>query len=326
MAPQEVDRRDSAQLSQLEIDQWRDKKRYLWLMGLIAPDGAVRRAAGGVGVQPVGLARGGAGAVLDRPDPALHPAAGAGPAVRPGRPEPARRGDGAAGERQVLPLLHLHLHPVPVRQRHLRRVPVHRVRPELAGFDGGLGWPAKIGLALSVGVLGGIGINTAHEMGHKKDAAGALAVQDHAGADLLRPLLHRAQPRPPRPRRHPGGSRVGPLRRDVLGVPAAQRIRQPEVVVGAGGQAAAAGGQSPGWHSVQRRAQCVGDVGRALRRADRRVRVGADPVRRHLRGVRLHAAGDRQLPGALRAAAAEDSTAAATSGARRSTAGTPTTS
>ena len=38
------------------------------------------------------------------------------------------------------------------------------------GFDGGLSWPAKIGLALSVGVLGGVGINTAHEMGHKKDA------------------------------------------------------------------------------------------------------------------------------------------------------------
>ena len=67
------------------------------------------------------------------------------------------------------------------------------------GFDGGLGWAAKIGLALSVGVLGGVGINTAHEMGHKKDEAGALAVEDHARADLLRPLLHRAQPRPPRP-------------------------------------------------------------------------------------------------------------------------------
>jgi alkane 1-monooxygenase len=38
------------------------------------------------------------------------------------------------------------------------------------GFDGGLGWPAKVGLALSVGVLGGVGINTAHELGHKKDA------------------------------------------------------------------------------------------------------------------------------------------------------------
>jgi alkane 1-monooxygenase len=37
------------------------------------------------------------------------------------------------------------------------------------GFEGGLGWFGKIGVALSVGVLGGVGINTAHEMGHKKD-------------------------------------------------------------------------------------------------------------------------------------------------------------
>src|SRR6201999_1221491 len=37
------------------------------------------------------------------------------------------------------------------------------------GFDGGLGWFGKIGVALSVGMLGGVGINTAHEMGHKKD-------------------------------------------------------------------------------------------------------------------------------------------------------------
>jgi alkane 1-monooxygenase len=38
------------------------------------------------------------------------------------------------------------------------------------GFEGGLGWFGKIGVALSVGVLGGVGINTAHEMGHKKDS------------------------------------------------------------------------------------------------------------------------------------------------------------
>jgi alkane 1-monooxygenase len=36
------------------------------------------------------------------------------------------------------------------------------------GFEGSLSWPAKTGLALSVGVLGGVGINTAHELGHKK--------------------------------------------------------------------------------------------------------------------------------------------------------------
>ncbi|MEB3071343.1 alkane 1-monooxygenase [[Mycobacterium] vasticus] len=36
------------------------------------------------------------------------------------------------------------------------------------GVEGSLSWFAKIGLALSVGALGGVGINTAHELGHKK--------------------------------------------------------------------------------------------------------------------------------------------------------------
>ncbi len=38
------------------------------------------------------------------------------------------------------------------------------------GFAAPLPWFAKIGLALSVGLLGGVGINTAHELGHKKDS------------------------------------------------------------------------------------------------------------------------------------------------------------
>ena len=40
----------------------------------------------------------------------------------------------------------------------------------LLGYHGPLSWPAKIGLAVSIGVLGGIGINTAHELGHKNDS------------------------------------------------------------------------------------------------------------------------------------------------------------
>lgn len=36
------------------------------------------------------------------------------------------------------------------------------------GIDGGLHLADKIGLALTIGMLGGIGINTAHELGHKK--------------------------------------------------------------------------------------------------------------------------------------------------------------
>ncbi|MFC9894699.1 alkane 1-monooxygenase [Nocardia sp. NPDC127579] len=38
------------------------------------------------------------------------------------------------------------------------------------GIDGGLGLISKIGLAISMGAMGGVGINTAHELGHKKDS------------------------------------------------------------------------------------------------------------------------------------------------------------
>ena len=212
------------------------------------PDRAHRGAgdaADRLGAQPVRLARGRAGAVLDRPDPGVHRAAAARLAVRARRGEPARRGDGAAGERQVLPLLHLQLHPVPVRDRRPGRLPVHRVRPELARVRrlAGLAGQDRPG---AVGRHDG---RRRHQhrarTGPQEGLARALAGQDHAGADLLRPLLHRAQPRPPRARRHPGGPRVGPLRRDVLGVPAAQRVGQPEVVVGARGAAAAQAGQEP---------------------------------------------------------------------------------
>ncbi|WP_138998109.1 alkane 1-monooxygenase [Rhodococcus zopfii] len=37
------------------------------------------------------------------------------------------------------------------------------------GLDDGLGLASKIGLAISIGVMGGVGINTAHELGHKKE-------------------------------------------------------------------------------------------------------------------------------------------------------------
>ncbi|MFV0495898.1 alkane 1-monooxygenase [Mycobacterium sp.] len=38
------------------------------------------------------------------------------------------------------------------------------------GQGNGLDWAGRIGVALSVGMLGGVGINTAHELGHKKDS------------------------------------------------------------------------------------------------------------------------------------------------------------
>ncbi len=38
------------------------------------------------------------------------------------------------------------------------------------GFDAPLSWVGKLGVAVSVGFVGGIGINTAHELGHKKES------------------------------------------------------------------------------------------------------------------------------------------------------------
>ena len=85
--------------------------------GTDRPDAAAGRAADRLGDEPARLADRVPGVVLDRPDSAVRRAARAGSAIRRRRPESARRGDEVAGERQVLPLLHLRLHPVPVPQR-----------------------------------------------------------------------------------------------------------------------------------------------------------------------------------------------------------------
>ena len=85
----------------------------------------------------------------------------------------------------------------------------------------------SIGLALTMGVVGGIAINTAHELGHKRAELGEVAEPGRAGPDRLRPLLHRAQPRPPRPRRHPRGPGQLAAGGELLGLPAAHRRRQP---------------------------------------------------------------------------------------------------
>ncbi len=53
----------------------------------------------------------------------------------------------------------------------------------------------------------------------------ALAVQDRTRAELLRPLLHRAQPRPPRPGRDTGGPGQLAVRRELLPVLAAHGPR-----------------------------------------------------------------------------------------------------
>lgn len=155
--------------AQAPVEQWRDRKRYLWLMGLIPPT-AVFMAAGLVwafnqigwnAVAPVwwwigALLVYGLLPILDRffgPD-----------------------GDNPPDE--VMKALE--------EDKYYRYCTYAYIPFQLAslvfacylwsadnlswlGIDGGLGLISKIGLAISIGVMGGVGINTAHELGHKKD-------------------------------------------------------------------------------------------------------------------------------------------------------------
>ena len=158
------------------------------------------------------------------------------------------------------------------------------------GFDGGLGWPAKIGLALSVGVLGGVGINTAHEMGHKKDELErwlskiTLAQTFYGHFYIEHNRGHHVRVATPE---DPASARFGEtfwefLPRSVFG--SLKSSWELEAAAVASVRAEPLGSKNV---LVQRRAQRLGDVGGVLRRPDRGLRRGAHPVHRHLRGVRL---------------------------------------
>ena len=131
---------------------WRDGKRYAWLLGLIVPTlpfiacGLVELTGLGLfwfygpilvfGVFPlldviVGLDS-------ENPPDSVHQMARAGP---------------------LLPLVHVRLPPGPVRGARVRLLAVGARRP--LDVD-------KIGLALTMAMVSGIAINTAHELGHKR--------------------------------------------------------------------------------------------------------------------------------------------------------------
>ena len=135
-------------------EQWNDGKRYLWLLGLVVPSLAFiawgMHALTGWGVWfwigPIVVFGGGAG---DRPG------------RRPRPQQPARRRDRGAGERPLLPLDHLPLPADPVRRLRRRLLAVRA--PATCRWS--TGRPR-----VSIGCIGGIGINTAHELGHKRES------------------------------------------------------------------------------------------------------------------------------------------------------------
>ena len=191
-------------VSQQSTQEWTDSKRYLWLLGLVVPSlafiawGLHALTGWGVwwwigpivvfGVIPViDLAAG-----LDRSNP------------------PDDVIEALENDRYYRWITYLYL-PIQYAALVVGLLDVHPRRPAA----GGQGRP---------------GAEHRHDRRHRhqhrprarpqEGAARALAGQDRARAELLRALLHRAQPRPPRPRRHPGGPGQLAGRRVALRVPA----------------------------------------------------------------------------------------------------------
>ncbi len=160
----------TTQLSDVDIDQWRDKKRYLWLMGLIAPTAlfvvlpgvwAFNQWGWHVAAQvpfwigPILLY-----AVLPSLDLRYGP---------DGQNPPDEVMERLENDKYYRYCTYIY---IPFQYASVIVGAYLFTASDLSwlGFDGGLSWWAKIGLALSVGMLGGVGINTAHELGHKKDS------------------------------------------------------------------------------------------------------------------------------------------------------------
>lgn len=156
--------------SNTPVDEWRDKKRYLWLMGLVPPT-AVFLAIGLIwafnmlgwnAVSPVWWWIGpllvyGLLPLLDLffgPD---------------GQNPPDEVMEALENDKYYRYCTYIY---IPFQLASLVIACYLWTADNLSwlGIDGGLGLMSKIGLAISVGVMGGVGINTAHEMGHKKDS------------------------------------------------------------------------------------------------------------------------------------------------------------
>jgi alkane 1-monooxygenase len=150
------------------LDEWHDKKRYLWLMGLVPPTAIfvaiglvwVFDQLGWAAVAPVWWWIGpilvyGLLPVLDLffgPD---------------GQNPPDEVMERLENDKYYRYCTYIY---IPFQLASLVTACYLWTADNLSwlGIDGGLGLVSKIGLAISIGVMGGVGINTAHEMGHKK--------------------------------------------------------------------------------------------------------------------------------------------------------------
>jgi alkane 1-monooxygenase len=148
-------------VSRGSTEQWRDPKRYLWLIGLVVPSlffigygGWLLTGLSGlfwigpvvilVVVPAIDLFTG-----LDRSNP------------------PDDVIEALEQDRYYRWITYLFL---PIQYVGFVAAMYLVARGDPLGIGGDLPLHAKIGLAVSIGCIGGIGINTAHELGHKKES------------------------------------------------------------------------------------------------------------------------------------------------------------
>ncbi|WP_066908954.1 alkane 1-monooxygenase [Millisia brevis] len=159
----------SADSSAIDPLHWRDPKRYLWLLGLIAPT-ALFIAAGLVwAVNQTPLAP--ASPILWWIGPII--VYGLLPVLDlffgpDGSNPPDEVMDYLENDKYYRYCVYAY---IPFQYASLFFAAYLLTASDLSwlGIDGGLGLISKIGLTLSIGVVGGVGINTAHELGHKKE-------------------------------------------------------------------------------------------------------------------------------------------------------------
>ncbi|MUL76853.1 alkane 1-monooxygenase [Mycobacterium sp. CBMA226] len=159
----------SVEVSDVNVEQWRDRKRHLWLMGLIAPTAlfvmlpliwALNQAGWHALAQvPLWIGPGLLYVLLPILDLKFGP---------DGENPPDEMMEQLANDKYYRYCTYVY---IPFQYASVILGAYLFTAKDLSwlGFDGGLAWWAKLGVALSVGVLGGVGINTAHEMGHKKE-------------------------------------------------------------------------------------------------------------------------------------------------------------
>ncbi|ORM25091.1 alkane 1-monooxygenase [Williamsia sp. 1135] len=151
-------------------EQWRDKKRHLWLLGLVPPTAlflATALVAGfnGLGLDAVSPVWWWIGPMLVY---VLLPILDVffGP---DGQNPPEELMEQLENDKYYRYCTYVY---IPFQLASLIFACYLWTASDLSwlGIDGGLGIVSKLGIALSIGVMGGIGINTAHELGHKKDS------------------------------------------------------------------------------------------------------------------------------------------------------------